>query len=240
MLLENVSFLYHQLQHPDVRALFKRSLSVMSDANPPMPWWNSDMDLLLISGVFVYGYGNYEEMRSDPEFCNVYRQSCLELGLRQDPKLHQEVQMIWDWPATETLTKRLRRTTEILLKSQAKAKPKDTPKREARRTLIVSLSSVLDAVDQAREAGHGEELDGIRIATRLGHRWNTCDHAGTKTNSLSMNKIVFQRLAAEMTALLRNGGLDGVNVAEGRSLCMELVEEMEMISSLKVHEACQT
>ena len=98
------------------------------DASPPARWWNVDMDLSLISGVFTYGYGNYDELRSDPEVCHAYRQSCLDLGLGQDVK--EQVHTIWDWPPTETLTKRLRRTTDILLKLQPKLKPKDTPRRE--------------------------------------------------------------------------------------------------------------
>ena len=46
-----------------------------------------------------------------------------------------------------------------------------------------------------------------------------------------------QRAVAEMNALLSKAGLHGVTAAEGRSLCVELIDEIEMISSLKVHEA---
>lgn len=62
------------MRYPSLKQFFKDSLGLMSDANPPTSWWCPDADLLLITGAYTYGYGNYEELRSDPEFFQLFKQ----------------------------------------------------------------------------------------------------------------------------------------------------------------------
>lgn len=124
MLLESLGTVYEQMQNLETREMFKRALSTMMDSGPPAPWWNTEIDLLLIEAVYNHGYGNYDEMRTDPGICQMYQKSCLELGIKRPSDFNSmNNYVITDWPWTESITKRLKRNVDVLLKVHSKNKP---------------------------------------------------------------------------------------------------------------------
>ena len=117
--LDSIAQIDKQLADPEKRAFFKECIKDISETFLPAPWWNAELDLLFIAGVYDCGYGNHEPIRHDPIFCRTYKKSCIELGLRTDSKFKKfKCEMVMDWPTTEQLNRRLKKVVDTLIKAE--------------------------------------------------------------------------------------------------------------------------
>eukprot|EP00210_Caulerpa_lentillifera_P000674 g651.t1 len=202
-LLDNIRLLRNQMKYPILKQFFKDSLRLMSDANPPTSWWCPDADLLLISGAYTYGYGSYDELRSDREFFQLFKQSCIELGHTPRALNQQEggLMTITEWPATDLLTKRLKRVTDNLIKAQQRNKNKVM-------MVEISYEKLTWTPEQKREL--------IKALMKFGLPLMGRDSTPELTQSQWMK-------------LLQSPSLESLAVVQGQALCNELLAEMESI-----------
>ncbi|GMH33669.1 hypothetical protein BSKO_01503 [Bryopsis sp. KO-2023] len=169
-LLDSITTIVEKLKDKEMMELFESSLGMVSDANPPAQWWTSKTDLCLLRGVHKHGYGNYDAVRTDPEFSWAFGQvnSKADMqveGPNKDEQTKQDEtskETQTQWPATDLLTKRLKRVADflnkILERNEAEEKKQKQKEKELPKPVFWSRKEKLEMVKTLMTFGMPEEM----------------------------------------------------------------------------------
>ncbi|CAD7698432.1 unnamed protein product [Ostreobium quekettii] len=234
-LLDNITLIAEQLADDEMRRFFERSLKGMSDTNLPAPWWSASADLALIAGVHKHGYGNYEAVRTDPQFAVAFWGAYLPdppEGQDADPEGSyytppeekgenwQPKQAPVQWPATDILTKRLKRVTENLIKAQQQQKDDAAIKsnrdkvEDSSTTGVWSRKEKTDMLKTLMAFGLPDPVDGGSPNGEL------CDHSSEEEKTAEEGAGITWEFLGRQCGLPGAQGPDCI-----RDICNELLDE---------------
>eukprot|EP00249_Psilotum_nudum_P023985 c29048_g1_i1 orf=227-2086(+) len=131
-LLDNLGIVVRLCANPETQDASHNAIESLGDATMPCGWWNRECDLALLDGVYKHGFGNYEALRTDEHFADIFR--CLNAralpnsrlkgnltgesehrssqhGLTIQPNIRVEGNEA-TWPDSNILTRRLKRLVE--------------------------------------------------------------------------------------------------------------------------------